>query len=85
MGQYGLGINSAYARSRELSVSAQFFTSLGKDPRTDDWVAESLPMADSGFASVRVFLDENLNGVMDAGEQALQGVGFTVNGAQREL
>jgi hypothetical protein len=42
-------------------------------------------MADSGFASVRVFLDENLNGVMDAGEQALPGVGFTVNGAQREL
>jgi hypothetical protein len=85
LGQYGLGINTAYTRSGELTLSAQFFASLGRDPRTDDWVSESLPMADSGFASVRVFLDENLNGVMDGGEQALQGIGFTVNGSQREL
>jgi hypothetical protein len=85
LGQYGLGINSAYSRTGELTLGAQLFASLGRDPRTDGWVSDSLPMADSGFASVRVFLDSNLNGVMDAGEQALEGVGFTINGARREL
>lgn len=85
LGQYGLGINSAYSAGGEFTLSAQFFAALGREPRTADWVSESLPMADSGLASVRVFLDENLNGVMDRGEEALEGVGFTVDGGKREL
>jgi hypothetical protein len=85
LGHYGLGINSAYSANGELTLSAQFFAALGREPRTADWVSESLPMADSGFASARVFLDENLNGVMDSGEEALEGVGFTVDGGKREL
>ena len=37
-------------------------------------------MAANGAASVRVFLDKNQNGVMDAGDEPLPGAGFTVNG-----
>jgi hypothetical protein len=85
LGDYGLGVNSAYSAVGELTLSAQFFVALGKEPRTTDWISEGLPMADSGLASVRVFLDENLNGVMDSGEEALEGVGFTVDGGKRAL
>lgn len=85
IGQYGIGINSAYSTRDEITLGAQFFAALGREPRTADWVFEGLPMADSGFASVRVFLDENLNGKMDRGEAPLQGVGFSVDGGKREL
>lgn len=85
IGQYGFGIHGAYSTRDELTMGAQLFAALGQEPRTADWVFEGLPMADSGFASVRVFLDENLNGTMDRGETPLQGVGFAVDGGQREM
>lgn len=85
IGQYGLGINGAYSTREELTLSAQLFAAFGREPRTADWVFEGLPMADSGLASARVFLDENLNGAMDAGETPLKGVGFTIDGGKREL
>ncbi|MET0856466.1 MAG: carboxypeptidase-like regulatory domain-containing protein [Telluria sp.] len=43
-------------------------------------MADAQPMAYSGSASIRVFLDKNLNGVMDDGDEPIKGVGFTVNG-----
>lgn len=85
LGQYGLGINGAYSTHGEFTLSAQLFAALGREPRTADWVFEGLPMADSGLASVRVFLDENLNGEMDEGEAPLKGVGFSIDGGKREL
>jgi hypothetical protein len=41
-------------------------------------------MANSGAASVRMFLDDNNNGVMDPGEEPLPGAGFTVNGGRHQ-
>jgi hypothetical protein len=37
-------------------------------------------MANMGAASIRVFLDKNLNGAMDEGDEPIKGAGFTVNG-----
>ena len=85
IGQYGVGINGSYSTRNELMLGAQFFAALGREPLTSDWISEGLPMADSGFASVRVFLDENLNGQMDRGETPLQGVGFMIDGGRREM
>ena len=39
-------------------------------------------MANTGAASARVFLDANLNGVMDAGEEPIEGAAFTVKGSR---
>ncbi|MFT5550424.1 MAG: hypothetical protein ACI9CO_002357, partial [Candidatus Azotimanducaceae bacterium] len=44
------------------------------------WVFDARPMANSGAASVKMFLDDNNNGVMDDHELPLSGAGFTVNG-----
>jgi len=38
-------------------------------------------MAGSGAVSARVFLDKNLNGVMDGGDEAIPNAGFTINGS----
>lgn len=50
------------------------------EPRQGQWRFDALPKADSGAASVRVFLDDNANGVMDAGEEPIENVALTVNG-----
>ena len=46
------------------------------------WNFDALPKADGGAASVRVFLDDNGNGVMDAGEEPLENVALMVNGSR---
>ena len=44
-------------------------------------VTDAQPMANMGAASIRVFLDKDLNGIMDGADEAIPGAGFTVNGS----
>jgi hypothetical protein len=81
LGSFGLGVNGFYASHGAYGIGAQLFVALGREPRRGDWIADAQPMAASGAASLRVFLDKNQNGVMDAGDEPLPGAGFTVNGA----
>jgi uncharacterized protein YggU (UPF0235/DUF167 family) len=80
LGSYGLGINGFYSSRHEFGAGIQLFVALGLEPRQSRWLADAQPMANSGSASIRVFLDKNLNGVMDVGDEPINGVGFTVNG-----
>ena len=80
LGSFGLGINGYYSNRGEYGVGVQLFVALGLEPRRARWITDAQPMAPTGAASVRVFLDTNQNGVMDPGEQALEGAGFTING-----
>ncbi|WLI90870.1 hypothetical protein Q4S45_07065 [Massilia sp. R2A-15] len=80
LGSFGLGVNGYYSSRGEYGVGVQLFVAMGLDPRRGRWITEAQPMAPTGAASVRVFLDKNQNGVMDPGEQPLEGAGFTVNG-----
>jgi len=84
LGRYGLGVNASYLDTGEIIVGAQIFIAMGRDPRRSDWLFDARPMANSGAASVRMFLDQNNNGVMDHGEEPLQGAGFTVNGGRHQ-
>jgi hypothetical protein len=45
-------------------------------------MADAAPMAATGAASLRVFLDKNGNGVMDGKDTPIQGAGFVVNGGK---
>lgn len=85
LGQFGLGVNASYLDSGDIAVGMQFFLSLGRDPRKADWLLDAQPMANTGAASVRMFLDNNNNGVMDPGEDPLEGAGFTINGGRRQV
>ena len=80
LGSFGLGVNGYYSNRGEYGVGVQLFVAMGLEPRRARWVTEAQPMAPTGAASIRVFLDKNQNGVMDPGEEPLEGAGFTVNG-----
>jgi len=82
LGRFGLGVNASYADTGDIALGAQLFIAMGRDDRRSDWRLDARPMANTGAASVRVFLDENHNGVMDADEEPLQGAGFMVNGGR---
>ncbi len=80
LGSFGLGISTAYSNRGEYAVGVQVFMAMGREPRKSEWLLDAQPKADTGAASVRVFLDKNMNGQMDAGEEPINNVGFTVNG-----
>lgn len=81
-GSYGLGISARYSSSGEIFVGAQLFMAMGREPRSSEWSFDAQPKADAGAASVRVFSDNNGNGIMDAGEEPIENVGVTVNGSR---
>jgi hypothetical protein len=80
LGSYGLGVNGFYTSAHSFGLGIQLFVALGREPRRSRWLVEAQPMANMGAASIRVFLDKNQNGVMDAGDEPVKGAGFTVNG-----
>lgn len=56
---------------------------LGRNPRSGQVLHDPQPMAGMGAITARVFLDRNLNGRFDEGDEAIQDAGFTVNGSGR--
>lgn len=81
MGRFGLGINAGYSSSGDISAGVRLFVAMGKAPG-GSWNFSALPMANSGVVSALAFLDGNMNGLMDDGEQPIEGVGFAVNGGR---
>ncbi|UUZ68920.1 hypothetical protein LP416_03505 [Polaromonas sp. P2-4] len=82
LGSYGLGLSTSYSSRGVFAVGLQLFIAMGWEPRQRQWRFDALPKADSGAASVRVFLDDNANGIMDAGEEPIENVALTVNGSR---
>jgi len=83
LGSYGLGVNGYYSTRHEYGGGVQFFMAMGLEPRHARVLTDAQPMANMGSASVRVFLDKNLNGRMDGDDEPIKGVGFTVNGGNQ--
>jgi len=81
LGSVGLGLSGFYSNRREYGIGVRLFMAMGLEPRGRRLLREAQPMANMGAGSVRVFLDKNLNGVKDAGEEGIAGAGFTVNSA----
>lgn len=83
MGRFGFGISGYVARGGQYGVGVQLFIAAGREPRRAQWLTDAVPMAAGGNASLRVFLDRNRNGIMDAGEPPIAGAGFLVNGGNQ--
>lgn len=81
LGSFGFGLNVFYSSRGEYGAGLHVFLGLGRDPRRPRWISDAAPIAPAGAASLRVFLDKNRNGRMDAGEPPVAGAGFAVNGA----
>jgi hypothetical protein len=82
LGSFGLSLNSSYSSRGDFTAGLQFFVGMNREPRQARWHLDALPKADSGATSVRVFLDNNANGVMDYGEELIQNVAITQNGGR---
>jgi hypothetical protein len=80
LGSFAMGANLSYSASAGYAVGLQFFMATSREPREPQWRFSAQPKADTGAASVRVFVDSNGNGVMDAGEEPIQNAALTVNG-----
>jgi hypothetical protein len=80
LGSFGLGVNGFYSTRHEYGAGVQFFMAMGLEPRHGHVMTDAQPMANMGSASIRVYLDKNLNGTMDGLDEPIKGVGFTVNG-----
>lgn len=79
-GEYGLGLHATYSRPAGLTLGLQLFIAMGREPREGRWNFDALPHADTGAASVRVFLDTNGNGLLDVDEEPVPNAGVLVNG-----
>ncbi|PWF47998.1 hypothetical protein [Massilia glaciei] len=82
LGRYGLGLSASHSSGGDFSVALQLFIAMSREPRLALWRFAAQPKADSGAASVRVFLDDNSNGIMDLAEEPLANVALTVNGSR---
>jgi hypothetical protein len=83
LGSFGLGLTAHYSTQHEYGAGIQLFLALGREPRSSAWHADAQPLAPTGAASIRVFLDKNLDGVMDAADEPVRNAGFTVNGGSQ--
>lgn len=81
MGNFGFGADVGYSSSGDIVAGLRIFVAMGRAPG-GGWNFDALPMASSGAISARAFLDTNMDGVMDPGEQPIEGAAFTVNGAR---
>jgi hypothetical protein len=83
LGSFGLGLTARYSTLREYGAGIQLFMALGQEPRSSTWHADAQPLAPTGAASIRVFVDKNLDGTMDAADEPVRNAGFTVNGGSQ--
>ena len=84
LGRFGLSANVAYSSSRRLALGLQLFIAAGREPREGRFFTDAQPMAAMGAASMRLFLDKNLNGIADADEEGIPNAAFIVNGAAQQ-
>ncbi len=82
IGRYGLRLVAGHGSQGERSLALQLLVSMAHQPREQRWTFDARPRAGLGAVAARAFLDRNANGVEDAGDQPLPGVGFLVDGGR---
>lgn len=83
-GAFGLGFSGMYSGRTNMGVGLQIFTAIGRNPRNGRIMRDWQPLAGMGAVAARVFLDTNVNGVFDAGDQTIENAGFVINRSGRQ-
>jgi len=83
LGSFGFAMSASYSNQRELALGLQLFVALDRDPRTGRWQFDGQPLAGTGAVSARAFVDRNMNGIRDPGEEFVPNAGFILNGGGR--
>lgn len=84
LGKFGVGFSGLYGGPHNMGLGLQFFTALGRNPRSGHIMQDWRPTAGMGLVSAHVFVDSNQNGVYDDGEENVENAAFTVNGGNRQ-
>lgn len=77
------GSMTAIVRQGEATMNVNLSTGIGFEPREGSWIPSARAQAGQGALSFRVFVDSNLNGMMDPGEEPVRDAGLLINGALR--
>lgn len=83
LGSFGLALSASYTSQRELALGMQLFIAMDRDPRSGKWALDGQPLAGTGAVSARAFVDRNMNGIHDPGEEFVPNAGFILNGGGR--
>ncbi len=83
--KFSLGANYSYFKHGGSAIGVTLGTSLTKDNRSSCYTVQHRRFATRSVASVRAFVDLNGNGVFDAGDDPLPGVGFQNLTAWRKI
>ncbi|WOT05607.1 SdrD B-like domain-containing protein [Shewanella youngdeokensis] len=78
---FSLNSSLSHDNQGDWSVGVYGRFSFGYEPETDHFFMSSRSMSSSGALMVRVFEDENLNGIFDTGESVIEGA--RVKGVQQ--
>lgn len=82
-GRFALAVSASYSNQRQLALGLQLFMALGREPRNGQWFADAAPIAGMGAVSARAFVDRNLNGRRDPGEELVPNARFILNSGGR--
>ena len=85
VGSFNLSAGLRYNTDSIISLDARFSIGLGREPRENRWVPHALAIAGRGSVSVRVFIDNNEDGLFNEGDEAVENVGFTVNNGYQQV
>jgi hypothetical protein len=73
---FAIGFNTTFDDGGSFFMGSSLTFSLGREPRTGNWVHSSDRVASTGMVSARVFIDANGNQVFDKGDTPLENAKF---------
>ena len=76
---FTFGLGGSWRDDGTVTVGTSVQASLGREPSSGRWNVRSKSMAASGVALARVLLDQNGDGIANAGDRPIPGVRLRVN------
>jgi len=74
VGRFAINADASVSSTGDITAGFGITIGVGREPRTPYWTTTATPIAGMGAASVRVFLDNNDDGVFDQGDEPLPGI-----------
>lgn len=74
VGKFAINADTNVSSTGSVTAGFGITIGVGREPRTPYWTTTAMPIAGMGAASVRVFLDNNDDGVFDEGDEPIEGI-----------
>jgi len=74
IGKFAIDANTSVSSTGNITAGIGITIGVSREPRTPYWITSARPVAGMGAASVRVFLDNNDDGIFDDGDEPLPGI-----------